>query len=172
MDAVKLLMTAAALGVFVGISFLIEMYLAKQIDLVEIGFIFFCIVCLVALVAILFINFAHARDLGQWEAEEADPATVWWYQHLMQPDAPATSCCGEADAYWCDDYYARDGKAFCKITDDRPDEPRKRPHVDIGTEVEIPDYKLKWDKSNPTGHGVVFLSRNRYVYCYVQPGGA
>ena len=52
-----------------------------------------------------------------------------------------------------------------------PDEPRGRPHVEIGTEIEIPDNKLKWDKSNPTGHGIVFLSRNRYVFCYVQPGG-
>ena len=23
----------------------------------------------------------------------------------------------------------------------------------------------------PTGHGIVFLSRNGYVFCYVQPGG-
>jgi hypothetical protein len=46
-----------------------------------------------------------------------------------------------------------------------------RPHIDIGTEIEIPNNKLKWDKSNPTGHGVVFLSRAGYVFCYVQPGG-
>jgi hypothetical protein len=42
---------------------------------------------------------------------------------------------------------------------------------DIETEIEIPHNKLKWDKSNPTGHGIVFLSRTRYVFCYVQPGG-
>ena len=53
----------------------------------------------------------------------------------------------------------------------RPDEPRSRPHVDIGTEIEIPNNKLKWDRSNPTGHGILFLSHNRYVFCYVQPGG-
>jgi hypothetical protein len=52
-----------------------------------------------------------------------------------------------------------------------PDQPRGRPHVDIGTKIEIPNNKLKWDKSNPTGHGIVFLSRNGYVFCYVQPGG-
>ena len=34
-----------------------------------------------------------------------------------------------------------------------------------------PDNKLKWDRSNPTGHGIVFLSRAGYVFCYVQPGG-
>ena len=47
------------------------------------------------------------------------------------------------------------------ITDDRPDEPLGRPHVRNGTEIEIPDQKLKWDQSNPTGHGIVFLSRSR-----------
>lgn len=112
----------------------------------------------------------HARDLGQWEAQDSDMRA--WYQGLMQPDVPAMSCCGEADAYWCDDYYSRGDKAFCKVTDDRPDEPRGRPHIDIGTEFEVPPNKLKWDRSNPTGHGVVFLSRAGFVFCYVQPGGA
>ena len=124
---------------------------------------------IVALAALCSVGIANARDLGQWE--NTDPAVREWYRSLMQPDAPTASCCGEADAYWCDDYYARDGKAFCKITDDRPDEPRGRPHVEIGTEIEIPPNKLKWDRSNPTGHGVVFISQSGHVYCYVQPGG-
>jgi hypothetical protein len=111
-----------------------------------------------------------ARDLGQWEA--VDPAIREWYQALMQPDVPTASCCGEADAYWADEVHVRDGKTYVIITDDRPDEPRGRPHVDIGTEIEVPDNKLKWDKANPTGHGIVFLSRGGYVFCYVQPGGA
>jgi hypothetical protein len=113
---------------------------------------------------------AVARDLGQWDA--GDPEVRQWYQALMQPDVPTASCCGEADAYWADEIHVRNGKTYAVITDDRPDEPRGRPHVEIGTEIEIPDHKLKWDKSNPTGHGIVFLSRNRYVFCYVQPGGA
>ena len=36
-----------------------------------------------------------------------------------------------------------------------PDQPRGRPHVDIGTKIEIPNSKLKWDQSNPAGHGIV-----------------
>jgi hypothetical protein len=112
---------------------------------------------------------ASARDLGQWEA--GDPAIKQWYQALMQPDVPTASCCGEADAYWADEIHVRDGKTYAVITDDRPDEPRGRPHVEAGTEIEIPNHKLKWDQSNPTGHGILFLSRNRYVFCYVQPGG-
>ena len=115
------------------------------------------------------ISFASAHDDGQWG--NADPAVRAWYQSLMQPDVPTASCCGEADAYWADEVHVRDGKTYATITDDRSDEPLKRPHVAIGTEVEIPTNKLKWDRSNPTGHGVVFLSRENYVYCFVQPGG-
>lgn len=113
----------------------------------------------------------QARDNGQWE--KTDPEIRQWYKSLMQPDVPTASCCGEADAYWCDEYYYSPGKhkAFCRITDDRPDDPRGRPHIAIGTEIELPTNKLKWDSGNPTGHGVVFLSRGGYVFCYVQPGG-
>jgi hypothetical protein len=115
------------------------------------------------------ISDVNARDLGQWEA--VDPAIRQWYQALMQPDVPNASCCGEADAYWADGVHVRDGKTYVTITDDRPDEPLGRPHLDVGTEIEIPNNKLKWDKGNPTGHGIVFLSRAGYVFCYVQPGG-
>lgn len=90
----------------------------------------------------------------------------------MQPDNEAASCCGEADAYFCDDFRFEGGKALCTISDERPDEPRRRPHREFGTVIEIPSYKLKWDRGNPTGHGVVFLSRGDFVYCYVQNGGA
>src|SRR5260370_575892 len=117
----------------------------------------------------LWVGSALAHDSGQWE--HSDPAVREWYQSLMQPDVPNASCCGEADAYWADEIHVRDGKTYATITDDRADEPRGRPHVDIGTEIEIPNNKLKWDKSNPTGHGIVFLSRGGYVFCYVQPGG-
>lgn len=121
------------------------------------------------LLATVFIQAAFARDLGQWG--EADPATREWFQTLMMPDAPATSCCGEADAYWCDDVHVRQGRTYCRITDDRADGPRGRPHRDVGTEVEIPDFKLKWDRGNPTGHAIVFLSKSGYVYCFVQAMG-
>src|SRR5258707_11337536 len=111
----------------------------------------------------------NARDLGQWEA--VDPAIREWYQSLMQPDVPTASCCGEADAYWADEIHVRDGKTYATITDDREDAPRGRPHVPMGTEIEIPNNKLKWDKSNPTGHGILFLSRGGYLFFYLQPRG-
>lgn len=121
------------------------------------------------ILAALFIGAVQARDSGQWEA--TDPAIREWYQSLMQPDVPTASCCGEADAYWADEIHVRDGKTFAKITDDRPDEPLGRPHRDIGAEFEVPDVKLKWDRGNPTGHAIIFISRGDYVFCYVQAGG-
>jgi hypothetical protein len=119
---------------------------------------------------LIFIAVANAHDDNHGGV--SDPAIQQWYRSLMQPDNPASSCCGTADAYWADEVHVRDGKTYATITDDRPDAPLGRPHVDNGTEVEIPNHKLKWDKANPTGHGVVFLSRQGFVFCYVQPGGA
>jgi hypothetical protein len=112
---------------------------------------------------------AASRDLGQWEG--SDPAISSWYRSLMQPDVPTLSCCGEADAYWCDDIFVRSGKAYCRITDDRPDGPLGRPHRKIGEEYEIPPNKLKHDAGNPTGHSIIFLSTAGYTWCFVQVGG-
>lgn len=89
----------------------------------------------------------------------------------MMPDVPTASCCGEADAYWCDDIHVRNGKTFCTVTDDRDNIQLKRTPVPIGTEIEIPDKKLTWKDGNPTGHSIVFLSTAGYVYCFVQNGG-
>jgi hypothetical protein len=58
---------------------------------------------------------AHARDYGQWES--VDPLVREWYQALMQPDNPAASCCGEADAYWADSYEVEGDKYVAIITD-------------------------------------------------------
>jgi hypothetical protein len=137
-------------------------------------FVFTAIVAFVVLLIVLAIVPVYGRDLGQWTGN--DPEVSQWYRALMMPDNPKTSCCGEADAYWCDDVHVKpgtDGKphTFCKITDDRPDEPRKRFHRDIGEEFEIPDFKLKWDQGNPTGHAILFLSTGGIVYCFVLPGG-
>lgn len=124
-----------------------------------------------ALIVLLFnIRVSPARDVGQWEG--SDPAIREWYQGLMRPDAPSNSCCQESDAYWADEVHVRGGKTFATITDDRPDEPLGRPHIPVGTEVEVPPEKLKWDRSNPTGHNVLFVSRGLYTWCFVQAGGA
>lgn len=112
---------------------------------------------------------ALAHDFGQWEG--IDPLIKEWYQKLMQPDVPNASCCGEADAYWADSFEVEGDKYVAIITDSRPDAPLQRQHVDVGTRIVIPNNKVKVDQSNPTGHGVVFLSKGNFVFCYVPPGG-
>ncbi len=105
---------------------------------------------------------AHDHDHPELDA---------WYKSLMMPDMPNIPCCGKADAYWCDKINVKDGKTFCTITDDRPNEPLHRMPVPVGTVIEIPDHKLTWKYGNPTGHAIVFLSRQMSVYCFVQGGG-
>ncbi len=99
-----------------------------------------------------------------------------WYRSLKMPDYPAMSCCGEADAYWADEIHVKDGKTYAVVTDDRDDATLGRPHVPTGTIIEVPDRKLKWDRGNPTGHNVIFLSEpygdgSRQVFCFVQGTG-
>jgi hypothetical protein len=123
----------------------------------------------VGLLALLIIpNPTLARDLGQWEG--TDPAISRWYRSLMQPDNPSVSCCGEADSYFCDETY-ENGRVVCIIADDRDNKVLRRKSIANGTRIEIPDHKLKFDQGNPVGRGVVFLSSNQFVWCYVRSGG-
>ncbi len=124
---------------------------------------------LIVTVCFMILMWLYIAGVRPALAHDDDRAHDEWYAGLMQPDNPSASCCGLADAYWCDDYFARDGKAFCKITDDRLI--NKRPPIPVGTEIEIPEWKLKHDRGNPTGHAVVFLSSGGVVYCFVQGGG-
>lgn len=125
---------------------------------------------IICAVALLFMQLpAFARDNGQWE--NTDPVISWWFRELMQPDDPSISCCGEADAYWADGVEIMDGQVIAIITDTRPDGPLRRPHVPVGTRIIVPPHKLKWDRGNPTGHIVIFLSAKRDVYCYVTGTG-
>lgn len=90
-----------------------------------------------------------------------------WYRSLMQPDNPAVSCCGLADAYWADEVHVVDGKTYAVIQDDRDNAMLGRPPIPNGTRVLIPNNKLKYDRGNPTGHGVVFMRGADTVFCYV-----
>lgn len=114
---------------------------------------------------------AHARGDG-WE--DTPPAVRQWFQSLMQPDAPTISCCGEADAYYADEFEVEGDHYVAIVTDTRPDVFRNgttRPHIEPGTRVRIPNGKMKWDAGNPTGHGIVFIGNRDQLYCYVAPGG-
>jgi hypothetical protein len=127
-----------------------------------------------ALMATIVAFGAHARDDGQWEL--TDPKIRAWFHELKQPDQPHVSCCGFADAYYADEVVTRNGKNYAIITDTRDDVPLGRPHVPVGTEIEIPNHKYKWDRGNPTGHNIIFLSHPgqnhlRDVYCFVDGNG-
>lgn len=105
----------------------------------------------------------------------ASPQVQQWFETLMRPDNVLVACCGEADAYQADDFKVVAGHVVATITDGRDDklpDGRKRVHIPPGTEVIIPDEKIKWDKGNPTGHGYIFIGRGLSVLCYIAPGGA
>ena len=114
------------------------------------------------------IALASARDLGQWEKQ--DPAIRKWFNSLMIPDMPQFSCCGSSDAYWSDDFEVNGDRYVAIITDTRDDVPLRRPHIDAGTRITVPNHRIKWDKGNPTGHGWIFIGGDE-VFCYLPPGG-
>jgi hypothetical protein len=144
-----------------------------------------CVMKTLLLAAVLLATPASARDQGQWG--DTDPAVRQWFQSLMQPDNPYVSCCGESDAYFADSYkVGSHGETIAIVTDERPDSwvdnsgiTHSRPHIPVGTQVIIPDAKIKWDKGNPSGHGLIFIGASyvstdgsvQNVYCYVPPGG-
>jgi hypothetical protein len=127
--------------------------------------------CLALAIAVLSVPpLGLARDTGQWEATDATVRA--WYRELMQPDNPMMSCCGEADAYYADIFEMRDDQYVAIITDTRDDAALGRPHIPAGTKVVVPNHKLKFDRGNPTGHGVIFvISSTLNVLCYIVPGG-
>jgi hypothetical protein len=115
---------------------------------------------------------AHAHDPDHHEDDA-------WYQSIKIPDL-GVSCCGVGDAYFCNHMRVVDGtRTVCTITDTRDDASRGRPHVPVGTMVEIPNEKLVRDeeakKGNPTGQGVIWMKPSMYaptgynVYCYMMP---
>jgi hypothetical protein len=105
---------------------------------------------------------AAARDNGQWSNQAA--YLRQWFQQLMQPDNPLMSCCGEADAFEADNFEQSGDQYVAVITNGKGVIPE-------GTRIPVPNNKIKWDKGNPTGHGIIFICGGGQVYCYVTPGG-
>jgi len=134
------------------------------------SFLLICVAFVVGFLLALVASGAFGRDLGQWK--DQDPELSRWFAELRQPDNPMMSCCGEADAYWADQVEVnQDGLVIATITDTRDDGPLGRPHVPVGTKIVVPPTKLKWDRGNPTGHTVIFLSYSLDVYCFIQSAG-
>ena len=121
----------------------------------------------VALAALIFLALTGTVKSHDDEHHEYDS----WYESLKIPGSN-TSCCGTADAYGCDDVFTRDGKNYCRITDDRLI--NRRPPLPLGTEFEIPDGRMMQGKEtngNPTGHNIIFLGSGGNVYCFILSGG-
>jgi hypothetical protein len=117
---------------------------------------------LLVLVSCLVISAALARPGPQWADEPKEIRA--WFQSLTQPDNPYISCCGEADAFEADQFEVEGDHYVAVITDGKgiiPD----------GKRIQVPNAKMKWDKGNPTGHGIIFIGSEGQVYCYVSPGG-
>jgi hypothetical protein len=95
---------------------------------------------------------------------ETDPVISAWYKSLTQPDHPALSCCGEADAFEADNFEAEGDHYVAIVTNGKG-------VLANGARIPVPNTKMKWDKGNPTGHGIIFLGVGGEVYCYVTPSG-
>ena len=103
------------------------------------------------------------------EWESSPPYVRQWFQNLKQPDNPRLSCCGEADSYEAD-LYEQDGNNYIAIITGQGPVVNKL-HIPEGTRLRVPNAKIKWDKGNSTGHGIIFLGRDYTIYCYVPPAG-
>src|SRR6202051_3311800 len=112
---------------------------------------------LAAIAALAMLLPAAARDNGQ--CAESPAAIRQWFQSLMQPDNPAVSCCGEADAFEADAFEVAGDHYIAVITDGKGVIPN-------GTRIAVPNSKMKWDAGNPTGHGIIFIGGNGQLYCY------
>ena len=70
-----------------------------------------------------------------------------------------------------DSYEVKGDQYVAIITDPRDDIPLRRVHIENGRRFPVPNTKIKWDRGNPTGHGIIFIGYGEDVLCYVPPGG-
>jgi hypothetical protein len=122
----------------------------------------FVVLAFIALAFIALGATAAARDNGQWADSPAEIRE--WFQSLRQPDHPRISCCGEADAFEADIFEVEGDHYVAIITNGKG-------VIQNGSRISVPNAKMKWDKGNPTGHGIIFIGDRGQIYCYVTPGG-
>lgn len=108
---------------------------------------------------------SSARE-GSGDWSKVDPEVREWVKSLKRPDYPTTSCCGEADAYECDNgIVSNEGTNYCIITGSRGNP------LPVGTKLLIPPDKIQNTQGNPSGHVIVFASEAGYVFCFIPSGG-
>jgi hypothetical protein len=108
-----------------------------------------------------------ASGTSAW-AHDSDTPFADWMKTLMQPDLPLSSCCGPADQFFVREYWPsqRDGVAFEVIVLARDGQP--------DFQIDISQHKVIWDRVNPTGREVIFISESawgRAVLCFVPGAG-
>jgi len=92
----------------------------------------------------------------------ADDPFAEWMGSLMRPDF-AGPCCGPADQYYPDSYMENADGSFEAMVG--------------AADVHVPAVKVIWDRVNPTGRGVLFVSRDPavsregFVFCFVPASG-
>jgi hypothetical protein len=118
---------------------------------------------------VLSICKASARDLGQWEGRRsATSRVVQWADAARQSDFVMLWA---GRRLLADSYEVKGDEYIAIITDTRDDRPLGRPHIDNGRRFAVPNSKIKWDRGNPTGHGIIFIGHGLEVHCYLPPGG-
>ena len=119
---------------------------------------------MLGLVTVLMISAGYTRDDGQWD--HSDVKVREWFQSLMQPDNSSIyeAVAVEADAFEADTFEVDGDHYVAIITDGKGVLP-------TGTKIQVPNQKMKWDRGNPTGHGIIFIGNQGQIYCYVAPGG-
>ena len=91
-----------------------------------------------------------------------------WYAHVQQPQY-TTPCCGEADAYWADEAEVVGDDYVVTITDARV--VPKRPDLN-GRKVVVPPERVDpKHQGNPTGHTIIFMRPDGWVYCFFPNSG-
>jgi hypothetical protein len=134
------------------------------------------LVILMAIFTVLFLSCAHAMDHGF----DHNDATVQWFESLMRPYMPGSSCCGKADAYAVQidrEPIGEEGDlvGIARVTDGAaityPDG-TKRTEIPNGTEFKFPLSHLNPPKDgNPTSTAWAFLGsyngKISVVYCVI-----
>jgi hypothetical protein len=91
-----------------------------------------------------------------------------WMKSLTRPDFDGP-CCGPSDQYYPESYWQNDDGSF-EVTVN-------------GVNIHVPANKVIWDRVNPTGRGVLFMSKMFYntpvlnskiepiIYCFIAASG-
>ena len=103
---------------------------------------------------------AVARDNGQWANSPANIRE--WFESLRQPDHPRISCCGEADAFEADNFEVEGDHYVAIITNGKG-------VIENGTRITVPNAKMKFDRGNPTGHGIIFIGDRGQIIATSRP---